>query len=69
MGFPPHRNGSLPNGGVSYDDVCCPNAEQAHLESVAITHRLFLGEREEMEWIAAAVAKVIGHLDELSAER
>lgn len=64
MGLPVGEGASRA-GSRSYREVHCPNAEQANRESVALTHRIFLGDRAKMEQIAEAVAKVLRHLDEL----
>ncbi len=45
---------------VDYSGVRCPVAERAaYEESVWLNHELFLGTREDVEDIAAAVEKVI----------
>jgi len=45
--------------------VCCPNAEQAAQESLSISHRHFLGPKQDMELIAEAIAKVVRNAAEL----
>jgi dTDP-4-amino-4,6-dideoxygalactose transaminase len=45
----------------------CPASEQACAEAVWLEHRLLLGDRVDMDDIAAAVAKVYEHREELLA--
>jgi len=52
---------------VHYDDCRCPVAERAaYEEAVWLPQFLLLGEEKDVEDIAAAVHKVIAHLDDLA---
>lgn len=54
--------------GARYPDyrlVCCPSSEQLCREACWLHHALLLGEKEDMQDIAAAVAKIHAHRADL----
>jgi hypothetical protein len=51
---------------VDYTNGHCPEAERIHqTEALSISHRYFLGEKEDMDLIIEAIRKVRGNTDEL----
>ena len=53
---------------VDYSTVRCPVSERAaYEESIWLPQFLLIGGRQDVDDIAAAVEKVMGHLDELAA--
>lgn len=51
---------------IDYTQAQCPEAERIYrTEALSIGHRVFLGDREDMDLILAAIRKVRDHTDEL----
>ncbi len=51
---------------VDFTKVHCPEAERVHAHAaLSLTHRLFLGEQEDMDLILAAIRKIRANTDEL----